>query len=704
MMYSTLQGPAGGPPRPNETLVTKAGSVFAVFDGAGDIDDRRRGEAGLYFNDTRYLRLLRVRLAGQSPVPVSVEGEGARSVHHLRLPPSGAQPALELERVRVLGATIEETITVRNSGEQVFRGGLCIDVDADFRSMFSIRGIGAGRVDGASTRGKWMHRSGMLQYEGADGRRRSIGVSFSSRPHRLVEGMALFRLRLAPGAAQTIKLRIKLREQGQPAATGRMEADLLATTRVESDCRPFDDTLRRSLTDLRTLVSHQGGRAYLAAGAPWFVALFGRDSMLAALQSLAFEPRLARDTLLLLARHQGRRLDPVREEEPGKILHEVRVDELSNLGQTWNSPYYGSVDATPLFLVLLGEYVRWTGDLDLFRRLRSAVDGALRWLDRHGDHDGDGFVDYKRQRSNGLVNQGWKDSDNCIVNADGTLGEPPIALVEVQAYAYRARIETARLYRATGLRARALAQERKARALRRRILDHYWMPERSFLALALQREGRRVETIASNAGHALWAGCLPRARARAVAGVLMDERMFSGWGIRTLAEGEPGYDPFDYQVGAVWPHDTAMIGAGLKRYGRQRDFERVFTAVVETALHFPNQRLPELFGGHRREGAGPHPYPVACSPQAWAAGAIPYLLITALGLQPDALSQQLRIERPRLPRWLERVRLEGLRVAGTTVDLEWRRTGGRTEVEVLRQPPGLQVVTGAPARSTEEAA
>jgi glycogen debranching enzyme len=314
-----------------------------------------------------------------------------------------------------------------------------------------------------------------------------------------------------------------------------------------------------------------------------------------------------------------------------------------------------------------------------------------------GDHDGDGFLDYEEHGGGGLANQGWKDSGNSMVNRDGSLAEPPIAPVEAQAYAYRARLELAALLAVEGEERRAAELEREAAELRRRLLAAYWMPDRRYLAVALQRGGRRVETITSNAGHALWAGCLSAEQARDVARRLMEPAMFSGWGIRTLAEGEPRYDPSDYQVGAVWPHDNALIAAGLKRYGRHRDFERVFTAIFETALHFPGQRLPELLGGHRREGGSPVAYPPAASPQAWAAGSIPYLLVTSLGLEPDALRHRLHVRDPLLPRWLGLVTMHGVRVGGARADLEWRRAGRRTEVSVPARPADLDVTVDRPA-------
>jgi glycogen debranching enzyme len=678
---------------PAPTGVSKAGSLFAVFDTNGDIDSSERPEAGIYLDDTRFINRLRVRLAGRRLKLIRTEPGTDRHTWCLTFPETGDRPAIDVRRHRVLAATIIESVTVCNRGPRTFTGTLQLEVQGDFKSMFAIRGL-AGRRPGELSE-SWEDDSGTLTYKGADGRERTANIRFSPPPDALARGRASYHLRMPPGEEVTVQVSITLRDQGQPPTALEAPNWLISKPRVETDVPLFDRVLQVSLEDLRMLLAWHGQEAFFAAGVPWFVALFGRDSILAALECLAFAPEVARDTLVLQARYQGKRFDERRDEEPGKILHELRRDELSNLGITPHAPYYGTVDATPLFLILLGQYVRWTGDLDLWRRLRPAAQAALRWIREYGDHDGDGFLDYEGRLPGGLANQGWKDSGNSIVNLDRSLAEPPIALIEVQAYAYRARLELAALYRATGEERMAAELEREARDLRRRILAAYWMPDRQYLAVALQRGGRRVETITSNAGHALWAGCLPKDHARHVANRLMDPSMFSGWGIRTMAEGEPGYDPADYQVGAVWPHDTAIIAAGLKRYGRHRDFERVFTAVFEAALHVPHQRLPELMGGHRREEPGlPVPYPAAASPQAWAAAAIPYLLVTAVGLQPDALAHRLEVVDPSLPSWLGCVRMCELRAAGSELDLEWRRRGRTTDVTVLGSRPPIEVIVG----------
>jgi glycogen debranching enzyme len=440
------------------------------------------------------------------------------------------------------------------------------------------------------------------------------------------------------------------------------------------------------------LTMREGGEVFFAAGVPWYVALFGRDSIITALETLAYQPAIAANTLELLAKYQGREVDEWREEQPGKILHELRVGEKANLEEVPQTPYYGTVDATPLFIILLAEYIRWTADIGLWRRLRSNVDAALRWIDDYGDSDGDGFIDYKSTSHKGMDNQGWKDSGNSVRNRDGSLAVPPIALVEVQSYVYRARLEAAWLYRRDGNDDRAEQLERSAHSLRQAFREAYWMEDRGTLAEAIQSGGRQADALTSNPGQALWGGIVDQDHAEAVARMLCHSSMNSGWGIRTLARGEAAYNPIDYQVGSIWPHDNAMICAGLKRYRFNQQALQVFAGIYNAATLFPLYRLPEVFAGFASDQY-PRPvrYPVACSPQAWAAGALPYLLQSVLGLSPRALEGELHIVNPTLPDFLGEVTLRGLRLGNGSIDLRYQRSGDATLVAVLHRSGDVSV-------------
>lgn len=696
--HSTLVSDLG------DSLITKAGSLFVVCGPSGDLDAQANPGHGLYFHDTRYLSHATLRLEGR-PLAVLLASahRSDRSICELTNPeleladdtvlPKGS---LGIRRERLLDEEATERVLVQNFSLRRLSLNLRFDFDAGFEDMFEVRGherLRRGRL----RRPAWFGDELVFGYEGADGRRRSTRLSFEPSPTRRESGQVVYRVTLEPGGRSEIRVRVTLSDEGE----GPLESvpvpvrghGMLSSTRVETDNELFDRVMQRCFDDLRMLLTKERGEVFFAAGVPWFVALFGRDSLITALQTLCFDPAVAANTLELLAKYQGTRWDPARDEEPGKIPHELRVGELANLGEVPQTPYFGAVDTTPLFLVLLGEYVRWTGDVHLWHRLRENVERALAWVDEWGDSDGDGFVDYACRSPSGLLNQGWKDSGNAIVHRDGRLAEPPIALVEVQGFVYRAWLAAAWLFGLDGEIERAEVLRAKATSLRERFARAFWMPRRRYLALALEAGGRQVQSVTSNPGQALWAGIVEAQQATAVGRILLGPRMFNGWGIRTLAEGERAYNPIDYQVGSVWPHDNSLVVAGLKRYGQAEAAVRVFTGLFEAAALFPNFRLPELFAGFSRARYQvPVRYPVACSPQAWAAGALPYMLVSLLGLQGDALARRLWVVDPVLPSWLEEVRIPALKVGSATVDLEFRRRRGLVQVRHQLREGHLQVV------------
>ena len=466
--------------------------------------------------------------------------------------------------------------------------------------------------------------------------------------------------------------------------------------RIRSDGELLDLAIRRSIADLR-LLRNDGpmrGEHYVAAGVPWFATLFGRDSIITSLQVLPFMPDVARDTLRVLADWQATEDDPERDMEPGKILHELRVGELARTGELPHRPYYGSIDATPLWLVLLDETYRWTGDLAMVRSLWPNALAALDWIDRYGDRDGDGFVEYERRTPKGLLNQGWKDSGDGIRHRDGSVAIAPIALVEVQGYVYDAKRRMASLAERLGEADLAKRLTLEAHELYRRFDEAFWMPDVNYYAIALDRDKRQVGTIGSNPGHCLWSGIVPPERADAVVDRLLEPSMDCGWGIRTYASGQPGYNPLGYHTGTVWPHDNALIAAGMKRVHRHDAADRVASRIFEAAQHSPDFRLPELFCGFDRGlSEMPVPYPVACSPQAWSAATSLSLLQTMLGMHADAANDILELDRPHLPAWLGKVTVHELQVGERTVDLLFHRwRGSTTSAEVLRRDGPLELV------------
>ena len=468
-----------------------------------------------------------------------------------------------------------------------------------------------------------------------------------------------------------------------------------ACTTIETDHELFDQLLRRALQDLRLLIDNIDGDLVPSAGIPWFAVPFGRDSMITSMQTLSLRPSIAAGTLRFLAHHQGKEVNDFRDEQPGKILHEVRLGELAKLQRVPHSTYYGSVDSTPLFLMTLGEYVRWSGDLDLARSLLPNAEAALAWMRDYGDIDGDGLIEYYSRSSEGMRNQGWKDSYDSASHRDGSLAEPPIALVEVQAYAYAAHREMAELYARFGDAVKEREERTAAERCRQQFVSQLAMQDDEdgpFWAMGLDREKRRIETVTSNPGHALWSGLLRGDDARLTVQRLLGGDMLCGWGVRTLSSRARTFNPMSYHNGSIWPHDNALIALGMKRAGADTAAREVATQVFEAGLRFPASRLPELWCGFsrdRRYHSTPAQYPVSCSPQAWAAGSAFMLLQALLGLEADAFERVVRL-RPVLPSWLGRVSFRNMRVAGTQIDFDVIREGHRVLVDVI-DDGGLRV-------------
>ena len=465
-------------------------------------------------------------------------------------------------------------------------------------------------------------------------------------------------------------------------------------TQIVTDNEFFNRVIARSLSDVRMLwTQNAAGESYPAAGTPWFDALFGRDSCILSMQMLAYRPELARASLQLLAKWQGTKLDPTHDEEPGKILHELRFDELSRAGELPYGPYYGSIDSTPLFLMLIAEYFEWTADLRFVRELLPAIRAAFHWMDEHGDPHGTGYLSYEKRSAKGLVNQGWKDSFDAVTNTNGTLAPPPIALAEVQGYAYAARCRLAPILDRLNETKLAAKLRKDADMLARQFNQEFWLPEERFYAMALDGQRRPVASVSTNPAHCLWSGLIDPLKAPHVASRLLAEDMFSGWGLRTITQMNPRFNPIGYHLGTVWPHDNSIAAMGFKMYGLEDELNRVASALFDASIAFPYFRLPELFGGEVRSAHNsPVPYPVACRPQSWAAGAFPLITQGMLGLKAEAPEKRLRVVNPRLPSWLNSVQVRGLRVGAGTVTLQYRRSGRSTNVEVQKVTGGIDVV------------
>lgn len=694
-----------------DAMVIRERDLFLLTDATGQIPEGNANGYGLYYSDTRYVSGYDLSLDGNRLMVLLATAELGYSSEHVltnyRMDDHGGRPlphgTIEVKRTRVLEDVLEETIQVTNYNTFEVDVDLVLRFSADFADLFVVRGYRPERV-GELYAPTWQGNGLHLRYKGVDGRTRETMISFSPKPDSTRQeqgtGTAVFRLQLKPRHHRVIRLLCTMDGRlDTPRGVARfaiVEKEysrwLSKSTRIKTDNDFFDAVLSRSLSDLRMLWNHEeleGG--YIAAGTPWYDTLFGRDTAIVALQTLWLKPDLSRQCLAALARYQGVKFDPWRDEEPGKILHELRIGEMTQAGDLPFSPYYGSVDSTPLFLLLAGEYFQWSGDVDMMRHLETNLRAGIHWIETYGDIDNDGYLEYERHSRKGLVNQGWKDSGDSMVHANGDLLEPPIALVEVQGYVYAALKQLVPVFQALGDGEFAGSLLERAEALRERFLSDYWIKD-GFFALALDGTKRAAASVTSNAGHALWAGIAMPQQARQVADRLFQADMFSGWGIRTLSMDSPRYNPQGYHVGTVWPHDNSIIAMGLKRYGFETKVNQLATALFDAARVFPYYRLPELFGGTARSAHYvPVPYPVACRPQAWSAGVFPLLAQAIFGLCPNAPARRLYVVRPELPDWLQAAALHGMRVGKADVDLFYERRGSEVAVEVVGIRGDLEV-------------
>jgi glycogen debranching enzyme len=687
-------------------LVIKSGATFACFEPAGDMSPEVAG-SGLYMNDTRYLSRFELTVGGRIPKLESATTTGAEA----RITQSAGGGALGIRRLRIATASMQERAEVTNEGDDEASTSIQLTIAADLADWFAIRGF---VTTGASSVSEPVVEDSSVRFAhtGLDGVTRSVRASWrpAADSIEIAGDRAVIRwwIDVGPGDTATIDLTVDPDEGHEPATPeagagdrgapiedqrrrhARSLAEWMAScTEVVTDNADFDRLVSASMRDIHLLLIPVGPDTVVAAGVPWYVALFGRDSLITAHQLLMMNSEIARATLRALARHQSIADDAERDAEPGKILHELRRGELARAGIVPFSPYYGSVDSTPLFVLLASDYYAWTGDLDTVTELRPSLEGALAWIDEHGDVDGDGFVEYRLRSSRGLSNQGWKDHDGSVVHADGSRAAPPIAIVEVQGYVYAAKAGIARVFEALGDDIMARDLRAQAAELKARFNQTFWIDEEGTYAFALDGDKNQVRSVASNAGHALWCGIADDDKARLVAGRLLAPDMFSGWGVRTLSEHSPAYDPMSYHNGSVWPHDNAIIAAGMARYGLSDHAAPIVDALYEAALD-AELRLPELFGGQARSGPSFARYPIACSPQAWAAGVFLMLLSATLGVVPDAARRRLRIRNPSLPSFLRRVELHGLRVGGEPTDIAFESSDRGTSYET--SAAGLEIV------------
>jgi glycogen debranching enzyme len=658
----------------NTTVSILEGNTFVVSNRDGNIEASATDTGGLFAWDTRFLSRWVLTLNGVKPNVLSTDDLQYFSAQFFLVPGTGTvyvDAELSIIRKRAVGNGFHEDITILNHSDKPIEQELRIEAASDFADLFEVK-------DALAKKGQ--HYSSVEDGRLVLGYRRERfsreTTITSSAPAELDEHGLTYHLHIEPHGEWTTGIDVAIRQSGLldtgPQAPTYHSADerarplmqvgldewLAAAPKLVSDSETLTRVYRRSLVDLAALRFYPRavpGAAIPAAGLPWFMTVFGRDSLFTSYQALPFAPDMAAATLRTLAGRQGRYFDDFRDEEPGRIMHEQRFGEMTAFQERPHSPYYGSADATQLFLILLDEYERWTGDVELVRHLEPAARFALEWIDKYADHNGDGYIDYQRKLETGLENQCWKDSWNSILFADGTLSKLPRATCELQGYAYDAKVRCARLAREIwGDQALAHQLESEAVALKLRFNNDYWLPDRQFFALALDGDGHKVDSLTSNIGHLLWSGIVDDDKAAACVRHLMSDKLFSGWGTRTMAEGEGGYNPIGYHVGTIWPFDNSFIALGLQRYGYRDEAARVAMGILDAAPYF-DYRLPEAFGGYPRASTRyPVEYPTACSPQAWSTGAPLLFLRTLLGLEP--IGDHLLVD-PAIPLGIESIQL-----------------------------------------------
>ncbi|MCG5245940.1 amylo-alpha-1,6-glucosidase [Methylorubrum extorquens] len=723
----------------------KYGEAFAVLDSYGDIG-WVPGPEGLYFQDTRYLSRLALTIEDERPMMLSSaiqDDNGALSVDlttpDIRLD-AGDETAIPreliaIERTKFLfkGACYDR-IGLRNYDTRRRRLRIGVTFDADYRDLFEVRGS-----DRANRGKRTVERRSatevQFRYAGLDEMVRTTSLHFGPKPHTLEPGKAEFVVELEPGANTSLFIRVVCQSHraytsapgperaGESAAAalsraagslaeqpdrslgeGRVFARAYRDNRrdqrqitagittIISSNDQFNEGLCRATADLYMLATRTQEGIYPFAGIPWYSTVFGRDGIITAIMALWIDPNFGKGVLRFLAATQAKEVDPAADAQPGKVLHETRRGEMAMLGEVPFRHYYGTIDGTPLFVMLAAQYHEVTGDLDTIRAIWPQLKLALEWIDTYGDRDGDGFVEYARETEQGLANQGWKDSHDSIFHADGAMAKGPIALCEVQGYVYAAKRGAARLASMLGEDDLSVRLSAAANTLRENFDKAFWCEEIGTYALALDGAKRQCAVRSSNTGHALFTDIALPKRAAGVAAQLLSNEGFNGWGIRTIAKGEARYNPMSYHNGSIWPHDNAICALGLARYGLKEEAALVFEGMFDTSLYYDQKRLPELFCGFmRRRQRGPVSYPVACSPQAWAAAAPFAFLAACLGLEIDQARNRIRFRNPILPRFLDAVELFNLKLGDSRADIRLHRHGNDVTVSVTRRVGDVQI-------------
>ncbi|MGE7615802.1 glycogen debranching N-terminal domain-containing protein [Paenibacillus sp. NPDC101420] len=691
--------------------VIKENDLFLMTDKSGDIPDNDQSGLGLYTRDTRFLSRMEIRINNQRPILLSsAADENYISTIRLTNPHMEEdgklilwRESVEIERTRfIYEGALYETFKLTSYYPKAIQFDFSVLLDADFTDMFVIRGFQHGKL-GSKTGERSASGERVISYLGADELLRETKVKWDTQESRISEtGEVHFDVELKHQESVEIAFFIAPMIDGNEPlqhepkeAMNKLRASYASwnasSTSISSDMPLFNKLYHRGVQDLRVLLTDLGYGQFPVAGLPWYSVPFGRDSLIAALQMLSLNPQIAKGTLLTMAAYQGQKEDEWRDEQPGKVMHEIRYGELAATNQVPFTPYYGTIDATPLFLLLTAEYYHWTGDLDFVSSLMPHLNAALNWIKEYGDYDKDSFVEYYQKSSKGIANQGWKDSADSVIHSNGDYAEAPIALVEVQGYVYQALTRLAPIFKILGHEEQAEVMEKDAAQLRTRFEEDFWMDDEQFYAIALDKDKKRVDSVTSNAGHILMSGIASPERAKAVAERLVAPDLFGGYGIRTMSTAATGYNPMSYHDGSVWPHDNSLCLLGLSQSGFTEEAITVMQGLLNAADQFEYYRLPELYCGYSDQLGAPVPYPVACSPQAWAAGTPLTFVQALLGLQPNALTRQITIK-PALLNGMNDLKVEQLQIGNGTLSLRVSRVDNEPKLEILSNQTGYELV------------
>jgi glycogen debranching enzyme len=706
------------PPADERNRVLKYGQMFAVFDRLGDIELGGLGEEGLFFEGTRFLSELTLYIGNERPLLLSSTVREDNSLFTADLTnvdvthddqvliPRGTVHVTRSKTLR--RGACHEQLTISSYALSPISIPIAILFNSDFTDLFEVRGTKRSHY-GQHLPPQVKPDGVVLSYRGLDDVVRQTCIRCTPAPASISARGCEFNILLQPKQQVTLELVVSCLDGSCPERTDSFEMALEANTTEmrtagtngscysHSSNEQFNDWLRRSGADIRMMTIGNPETDYPYAGVPWFSTVFGRDGIITALECLWMNPQIANGVLKYLSATQATEEDPFSEAEPGKILHEARSGEMAALGEIPFERYYGSVDATPLFVVLAGAYYQRTADLGFIRSIWPHVESALEWIDRYGDRDQDGFVEYSRRSDKGLVQQGWKDSNDSVFHADGSIAEPPIALCEVQGYVYAAKRAASQLAHALGKHERANTLEEEATTLKERFEECFWCPELDMYALALDGQKKPLRVRTSNPGHCLYSGIASPEHAVHIARALLAPDFFSGWGVRTVAVSEARYNPVSYHNGSIWPHDNALIALGISNYGFRDLAARILSAFLDVSAHVDLHRLPELLCGlERRSGEGPTLYPVACAPQAWAAGAVFMLLEACLGMSIDAPNKRIILEQPFLPPVISQLWIRRLEVGSASVDLHFERKDHAVRVEIMEKRGDVEVLVRWP--------